>query len=137
MNQSVQWVFRILIALISLFVVVNFSPVVLAEWKGGDACPKLGPLPACYLVVVCYALMGLAAAINPARLKWLFFIGWLPVFAMAFTGTSLEVLGHGTCPVSESGVPMCYYSLFLAAILLPMYWLAGGFRRMSAKTEQV
>lgn len=132
MSLSRQLVFRILIVLVSLFVVIRFSPVVLAEWKGGDACPKLGPLPACYLVVLCYALMGLAAAINPRRLNWLFFIGWLPVFALALTGTTLEILGHGTCPVSDSGVPMCYYSLSLAAVLLPVFWLADGFKKLTA-----
>ena len=136
MNQPLQLIFRTTIALISIFVVVRFSPVVLAEWNDGNACPKLGPLPACYLVVFCYALIGVVAAINPRRLNPLFFIGWLPVFAMALTGTSLEILGHGTCPVSDSGVPMCYYSLLLAVVLLPMFWLSGGFKKINATNVQ-
>ncbi len=135
MIQALQLVFRGLIVLISLFVLVNFSPVVLAEWNGEDACPKIGPLPACYLVFLCYALMGLAAAIAPRRLVWLFVIGWVPVFAMALTGSTLEVMGRGTCPVSEAGVPMCYFSLTLALVLLPVFAVAAGMLKMPSKKE--
>ena len=137
MIASLQIVFRVLIALIAIFVLINLSPVSLAEWSGEDACPNIGPLPACYLVMLCYAMIGLAAAFNPRRLVWMFIIGWLPVFALALTGTTLEVLGHGTCPVSESGIPMCYISLALAVALVPMYALAGGFKKLAAKKDQL
>lgn len=122
--KTVGWIARAAVALVVAFVLVRLAPVIANEWRGLDACPKVGPLPACYAVAVCYAAMGIAVVAAPRRLAWLFLLGWVPVFALAATGTGLEVLGQPTCPVSPAGIPLCYVSLAVALVLLPAYFLA-------------
>ena len=108
------------------YVLLQLAPVIQTEWRGQDGCPEVGPIPACYLVAVCYALMAFAALINPRKLRIAFVIGWAPVFALALAGSVLELMGHDTCPDAPNGVPMCFYSLALATALVPLFWLARG-----------
>jgi len=110
------------------------APVIASEWQGLDGCPNLGPLPACYLVAVAYAAMAIAALVAPRQLTWMFLLGWLPVFALAAMGSTLELSGRPTCPVSSSGTPMCYYSLALAATLLPLFFFARTFSTAPASS---
>ena len=112
------WGIRIAISIVAIIVLYGLAPVITNEWRGLDACPKLGPLPACYLVAVCYFAIGVASLAAPRRLTWLFAMGWLPVFGLAFSGTSLEIFGRPTCPATSAGVPMCYFSLAIALVLL-------------------
>lgn len=114
--------------MISLFVLFRLVPVIQSEWLGQDGCPNIGPLPACYLVAVCYALMGFAALVNPRKLTIAFAIGWVPVFLLALSGSVLEVMGNDTCPHAPDGTPLCFYSLALATLLVPLFWLARGRR---------
>lgn len=123
-----QRVYRALVVLISVYVLFQLAPVIRIEWLGQEGCPNVGPLPVCYLVAVCYALMGCAALINPRKLAIAFVIGWVPVFLLALSGSVLEVMGRDTCPDAPNGVPMCFYSLALATVLVPLFWLARSRR---------
>lgn len=119
-----SWIIRVAIFGLAAFVVYNLAPVVMAEWQSRDGCPKLGPVPACYLVSAAYAAIGISALLEPRRLTWLFLLGWLPVLLLAATGTTLELFGRTTCPATAAGTPMCYYSLTVALILLPAFFFA-------------
>ena len=121
---ALSWVIRLAIFGLAAFVIYKLAPVVMAEWQTQDRCPKLGPVPACYLVSAAYAAIGISALLEPRRLTWLFLIGWLPVFLLAATGTTLELFGRPTCPATTDGTPMCYYSLAVALILLPAFFFA-------------
>ena len=110
-------------------VLYRLSPVVADKWQGLDSCPDIGPLPACYLVGLCYAAMALAALAAPRRLFWLFIAGWVPVFLLALGGTTLELSGRPTCPPSPTGLPMCYFSLAIACLLLPAFLASLRFDR--------
>ncbi len=47
---------------------------------------------------------------------------------------SLELLGHGTCPKTESGLPKCFFSLVLAVeLLLPFLVHFAKSMRITAK----
>ncbi len=105
-------------------VIYSLWPVILEQWNNSNGCPKLGPVPACYLVAVAYAAIGIAALFAPRRFTWMFFAGWAPVFLLAATGSTFEMIGRTTCPVSSSGVPLCYYSLALAMALVPAFLFA-------------
>ncbi len=110
------------IAAIALY---RLFPVIFAEWQGTKPCPAVGPIPACYVVGIGFAVMSIAALLGPARWGWPFLIGWLPVFRLAFSGTAFEIAGRPTCPLTPSGTPMCYFSLAIAGlILLPAYLIA-------------
>jgi len=123
-KNVVAWACRIAIAAGAAFVILRLAPVIRTEWLDGNGCPNIGPVPACYLVAVCYALMGVAAIFNPLSLQIVFWIGWVPVFLLALSGTVLEISGTPTCPAAPNGTPMCFYSLALAIVLAVLYVIA-------------
>lgn len=130
--KQLSWITRGAIFAIAAGVIYSLWPVIQMQWSNGNGCPKLGPVPACYLVGIAYAAMGVAALFAPYRLTWMFLAGWTPVFVLAATGSILELSGRTTCPVSASGVALCYYSLTLALALIPAFLFA---RRCSSRVS--
>ncbi|MEP5632058.1 MAG: hypothetical protein ABJP79_09265 [Tateyamaria sp.] len=115
------WVSRLLrvgVLLACLAVLSGIVPISLTHFRTGNACPDLGPIPACYVVSFAYLAMAIAVSIGWNRLKWLFFVGAAPVILLAVAGTTLELFGRPTCPRSDSGWPLCYTSLMIGASLL-------------------
>lgn len=108
----------------SLYVLSGIVPISFTQWHTGNACPMLGPVPACYVVSICYAAMGITALLWNRPLKWLFFAGASPVILLALAGSSLELLGHPTCPRSATGWPLCYASLFVGLMMLSVFLFA-------------
>ena len=123
------WALRLGIAAVTVLVLYGLAPVILNEWRGLDACPKLGTLPACYIAGLGYVAMAIAVLFAPRRLTALFLLGWAPVFALALTGSTMEILGHPTCPASPTGTPMCFYSLAVVSLLLPAFWIGRRLQR--------
>ena len=117
------WSVRLGIIVVAGFMFNGLVPVVLNEWRGIEACPRLGAVPACYVVGLGYSLMAVAVIFAPRRLTALFLLGWTPVFALALTGSTMEILEYPTCPASPTGTPMCYYSLAVVSLVLPAFWV--------------
>ena len=90
----------------------------------GEACPMLGPIPACMLVFAGYAAIVISALLPRAWFTKLFYLGWTPVFGLALVGAFLHAFIGDTCPVKESGMPQCYMSLALAALMFVLALLA-------------
>ncbi len=108
---------RLIIAALALLGLFGVLPVSLAEFSNGGACPHLGVLPACHLVALAYAVVLLTVLHYRLWNPWVFLFAWLPIFALAATGSGLELMGYGTCPKTESGLPKCFFSLGLAVAL--------------------
>jgi len=121
MMLSVPRILRLCLVAFSAYVLSGIIPISVAQWQTGVGCPMLGPLPACYLVTLCYAAMGLAALLWNKRLSGLFFVGATPVILLALVGTGLELSGHPICPRSASGVPLCYMSLLVGVMMLLVF----------------
>lgn len=117
-------ILRLSLVAVSLYVLSGITPISLAHWHAGNACPHLGPVPACYLVMVCYAAMGIAALFWNKSFNWLFYAGAIPVILMALVGTMLEITGLPTCPRSDTGLPLCYISLFVGVMMLAVFLCA-------------
>lgn len=113
MEKSV--ILRILTAILALYGAYAAFTISQLHMSGAEACPTLGPIPACYLVLAGYLAM-LLAAIRP--MKRLFIIGWLPVFLLASSGVAGEILSDSpVCPQTLAGFPKCYFSFALASVL--------------------
>lgn len=98
---------------------------------GIESCPTLGPLPACYIVLLGYGLAG-ASMFVPVRLRTaLFLVGWLPVFGLALVGSGMQVFGFVQCPKSGSGIPGCFLSLILATSLIVAFLVERFYRPKS------
>ena len=125
---------RVIVAALALIGLFGVLPVSLAELSAGDACPHLGILPACHLVSLAYGTVLLTVLHRRLWNPWVFLLAWLPIFALAAMGSSLELLGHGTCPKTESGFPKCFFSLALAvALLLPILVHFAKSKRFTAQ----
>jgi len=96
----------------------------------GEVCPMLGPIPACLVVFLGYLSISVSAALGAtSRAKWLFFLGWVPVAGLAFSGVVLELLGNDICPPGALGIPQCVYSFAMAMMCLGLFLL---YRRFAA-----
>ena len=85
-------------------------------------CPSVAGVYICYVVLVGYLMMVAAQFIKPYKIV-VFYIGWIIVFAIALLGTGLEILQGNTCPQSSSGLPLCYVSLFVSAVIGILFWI--------------
>ncbi len=121
MMLPVSRILRLCLVGFSAYVLSGIIPISIAQWQTGAGCPMLGPLPACYLVTLCYGAMGLAALWWAKPLSGLFFAGATPVILLALVGTALELSGRPTCPRSASGVPLCYMSLGVGVMMLLVF----------------
>lgn len=110
------------IAAIGVIAVANIS---YSQFTGQSQCPQLGMFPACYIVLVFYALILIAAVFRTAVPSLIFWVSWAGVFVMAVTGTALEMSGLETCPRTGGGTPTCYFSLGIAMVLALLFVLSS------------
>ena len=85
--------------------------------------PTVGFVPACYIVFIGYLLMLIAAIaiLFHRQLLRVFFIGWTPVFLLAFFGSLFELSNGATCPKTSGGLALCYVSLSFAIMIVGLY----------------
>ena len=91
---------------------------------GTASCPTVGFIPACYIVFIGYLLMLIASSailFQRQQRYSIFFVGWTPVFLLAFFGSLLEVINGNTCPKNGSGLALCYVSLSFAIVIAGLY----------------
>ena len=124
---------RAAMALLALIGLTGLLPISLADLSDGDACPHLGPLPACHLLSVAYGTVLLTALFRRLWNPWVFFLAWLPIFLFAAVGSGLELTGAGTCPKTEGGIPKCFFSLGLAATLFLLFLFNPAKTRRAGK----
>lgn len=115
-------IFRVILSLLASFGAYSGFTLSLGHFHAGDICPMLGPVPACYLVLIGYALVAIAPWI-PVRFGWpAFWLGWSPVAGLAAMGVVLELSQGDVCP-KAGGIPQCFYSFALAALVLGLWVL--------------
>ena len=97
--MNIRTIARIGLRLLSGFGLTAGAGLSLEHLKTGEVCPMLGPMPACILVFLGYALVFIAGI--GASKSWaskVFYIGWTPVFLLALMGVILELTRGQTCP---------------------------------------
>jgi len=120
-------IYRSVIILLSAYALISVSPIVHLHWNEEVACPTIGVIPACYLVLVAYAGILLSATLplvikSFTKANTLFLVSWLVVSAFALMGIFGEVTGLWHCPQTPTGIPKCFYSAGLALIIGVLYW---------------
>lgn len=95
----------------------------LDQWQNPGACPSIGPVPACYIVLAGFttALIGHLGKIRRAFLLGL----GVPTTLAAFASVG-ETLGFIVCPRTEGGIPMCYISLALCCTIWILWFLMNN-----------
>ncbi len=86
-------------------------------------CPKLGIIPACYIVLACFVIPFIVHIFNTGRIVYFLFTGF--ALALATYASIGQLFGNLQCPKVESGMPMCYISfvIFAGLILLKIILL--------------
>ncbi len=127
---------RWLLLALAVFGAVGVTPISYQQFAGVKACPVLGPVPACYVVLLGYALLAISALVDAKIRNVLFAAGWFPLFALSMTGTSLELFGHSTCPTTKNGTPTCFISLAIVGLLAVIFFFERK-RRPGRTRKQV
>lgn len=83
-------------------------------------CPKLGGIPACYIILLCFlmAAVGHVPGMPKGNLIYFIFTGFAA--SIALYGTVGELAGFAECPKASGGTPMCFYSLAIFGSLILM-----------------
>jgi len=111
---------RLISAVIAGSGVLGVMPIAYNQLQG-VACPKLGSVPACFVVLVAYVLIVAAAFLRQPWRGYVFIPAWLVVFAIAAIATGLELFTPNTCPAAKIGIPACFLSLAMALLLATAY----------------
>lgn len=102
----------------------------------GEICPVIGPIPACYIVLLGYLCVLVAAIrLSKSGSKQLFYIGWAPVFMLAFAGVIMELTQGDICPKGPVGIPQCYISFVMAGLCWWLFYYAQKTRRINQETD--
>ena len=114
---------RTSIILLASIGVLGVGRISINHWTGEASCPMIGPLPACYIILIGYSLIVLSMYPHVQKALVLFLIGWAPVMLLALTGVVGELTGVLRCPHLEIRIPQCYISAALALIIGLIAWL--------------
>jgi len=113
--------------MVFLLALVGLSGAAGISWQhlsGQARCPTLGPLPACYVILVGYALIAVTPFLSRLLALKVFLIGLAPVLGLALVGTLGEITHHLRCPHTPSGIPKCYFSAALSIALAGLGYYA-------------
>ena len=107
---------------------VGSWPIVSAQYQGVQACPTIGHVPMCYVVLAGYSLVALSGVLGERTRNLSFWLGMVPLLMLAVVGSSLEWLGRDTCPRTGQGIPTCVISLLVTIVLTSIFLLERRLR---------
>jgi len=132
--NSIKQIKIISYSLIIIFIIGIFSAANLSihEYIESGTCPKLGPFPACYIILICLIIPFYFHLIGKGKKVYFLFISF--ALLLASYATVGQLLGKIQCPKTETGFPMCYISFSIFACLL---WLKiVHLRKVESKTSK-
>ena len=97
---------------------IGVGGLVIEEMQTGSGCPKIGMLPACYIILFCF----LVPLVAHLKKKWnmLYFRFTGLAFLIAIMASVMQYLGPSECPKTDGGIPMCYLSLVIFSLLITL-----------------
>lgn len=115
------------ILLIVLFIIgiIGAGGLVFEEIQTGNGCPKIGFIPACIVILVCFLVPFVAHLMNSWNILYFLFTGL--AFIIASAASVMQFLGNGACPKTDEGMPMCYLSLMVFSLLIGLKILLKKF----------
>jgi hypothetical protein len=92
--------------------------LVWTEIQTGNGCPKIGIVPACVLVMLCFLIPLIVHLLKKYNTIYFVFTGL--AFLIAVIASVMQFNKLGECPKLDNGTPMCYLSLLLFSILITL-----------------
>jgi len=90
------------------------------EVTSGNVCPKILGIPACYINGMCLLYIVVSHSRLLSDHHWLYFISAAMTLTIASVGSTGQLFGWMECPKTYSGVPMCFLSIGLFAIMMAL-----------------
>ncbi len=112
---------NILILIILIAVLVFSINLVYLDYTIGDICPKIGMIPACYLVLFYFIILLLLHIFKTSVLIFIIFSGF--ALALAIFSSVGQLIGVTQCPKSDFGFPLCYIALLFFSSLILMKFI--------------
>ncbi len=112
-----------LIFVILIIGLLGAGSLVVEEFKTGEGCPKILGIPMCLVILICFIVPLIALLLKKWNILYFLFTGLAG--SIALIASIMQFTGHAECPKTNSGTPMCYYSLLLfsSLIILKIYQL--------------
>ncbi|QWX83481.1 hypothetical protein H0I23_13605 [Cellulophaga sp. HaHaR_3_176] len=110
-------IYRVILVLL-IFGTIGVGGLVIEEVQTGNGCPKIGIIPACFIVLFCF----LVPLVAHLKKKWniLYFLFTGLAFVIAIIASVMQYLGHSECPKTDGGLPMCYLSFAIFSLLITL-----------------
>lgn len=108
---------RLVITILALFGVWGVARISMNHWTGETACPMMGQVPICYIILIGYSLIVLSMYPQLKKAAIVFLLGWLPVMLFALTGVIGELTNTFQCPQTPTGIPACYFSAAFSLVI--------------------
>jgi len=91
------------------------------EFLQEGTCPKLGIIPACYIIFSCLLIPFFTHVFNKG--KFIYFIFTSFALVIATYATFGQLFGKVQCPKTSDGIPMCYISfgIFASLVILKIF----------------
>jgi hypothetical protein len=118
---------RITLIVLVLFGLWGAGGLSYDQYQTGESCPILGnTVPACYVALAGYALIGLGVLLSLALVSsaglWTFWTGIAVAGGLAALATVLELIKGNVCPVAFGSFPTCYFSLGMSVLIGGLFW---------------
>ncbi len=105
-----------LISIILILGIYGAGNLAYNEFLKEGTCPKLGIIPACYIVLVCFVIPFIAHIFNKGNIIYFLFTGF--ALTLAIYASIGQLFGNLQCPKTGNGIPMCYISFVIFASLI-------------------
>ncbi|WP_109302680.1 hypothetical protein [Aquimarina sp. AU474] len=109
-------VLNIIIILLSIIGIMGAGSLVIEEIQTGNGCPKLWIIPFCLIILICFVVPLFVHVLKKWNVLYFLFTGLAGIIALI--ASIMQFIGTGECPKTNSGIPMCYFSLLLFASLI-------------------
>ncbi len=115
-----------LISVIFIIGILGAGNLAYHEFLQEGTCPKLGIIPACYVILACFVFPFMVHLFNKGKIIYFLFTGF--ALSLATYATIGQLFGEIQCPKTEGGLPMCYISfvIFVSLVSLKIIQLKGG-----------
>ena len=111
---------------IFIFGILGAGNLAYYEFLQAGTCPKLGFVPACYVIFSCLVIPFIVHVFNKLTIVYYLFTGIALVIATY--ATIGQLLGYVQCPKTDNGFPMCYvsFAIFFSLVVLKIAHLKNN-----------
>ena len=135
-KKTTSKLLSIILTLILGFATYKSIELSISELKAPGTCPAIGPVPACYIVLIGYSLAFVGSLLFLFRKRFaqpLFLVGLLIPSLLAVAGTVGQLTGLMECPKTADNTPMCYISLAMCTTCWILWLIAMRLAKTAKK----